>query len=226
VALVTLDTLRTRIRQRTDQEHTPSEFVTDAELNQLINTSYAKLYGELVRAGLHVAESTSDVTATGAATYALPTDFYSMIGVYHSENGYNRRLKMHSARFRPGSAQVGPAISYRVNNYALELFPRPASGTYMVVYVPQPAELVGDDDTLDGVLGWEEFVVVDVSINVFIKEETDTSVLERERERLMTRIREEAYAAEMTESWVVENVRPSAAITPDMRPWRGSRGVY
>ncbi len=227
---VTLATLRTRIRQRSDNEHTGSLFVTDAELTQLVNTSYNELYGHLVRAGLHIAESVNAVTATGATSYSLPSDFFSLVGVYHVDSGYKRRLSRHSVRFRPGSAQTGVATSYRINNGALELYPTPGSGSYQMVYVPQPTALVADADTVDGVLGWEEYIVVDAAIKVLQKEESDVRVLLGERERLLSRIQDEAAAEELLESWTVDNVRTTSSslggtCDPDRAPYRGYRGL-
>lgn len=201
---VTLATLKTRIRQRTDTEN--SEFVTDAELTQLINTSYKELYALLVRKSLQRAESVSTITADGSAQYDLPVDFVGLIGVFRNYGEYTTPLERFPEKLRPGSL-TGDATQYRLVNSTVVLYPRPSSGTYDVVYIPLPADLSADADTLDGVLGWEEFVVIDVSICVLEKEESDTTKLEYKRDRILKRIEDEAQMVEFTETARVQNTR-------------------
>lgn len=207
MASITLSTLRTRIKQRTDQEYSDSEFVTDAELTQLINTSYNELYGLLVRHSLHRTETTHSITANGALSYALPSDFYSVLGVWRLDGTARTFLPRHDHRHRPDTGVKGPANTYRIIGLSLQFSPFPQSGTYELVYVPVPGTLSADGDTLDGVLGWEEYVIVDVAIRVLMKEESDVSDLQRERERLAARIVDEANHAEMSEGLVVANTR-------------------
>ncbi len=207
MASVTLASVRTRIRQRTDQEYSDSEFVTDAELAQLINTSFNELYGLLVRHSLQRAESVQTVTATGAGSYALNSDFFALLGVFRVEGNSKIRLPRHDHRVRPSTGTVGPATTHRLVGMTCVFNPTPTSGTYEIVYVPVPATVEDDDDILDGVLGWEEYIVVDVAIRVLMKEESDVSDLQRERDRLYTRIVDEANHAEMTDGIVIANVR-------------------
>lgn len=205
MAAVTLATLKNRIKQRANLEHSGSEFVRDSELNQLINTSYEELYGTLVRGGLHVDESTSTITSTGATTpYLIAADLFAVLNVYRVENGQRIRLPRHDLRHRPSTTNLGYAQSYRVVGARIQFSPWPSSGqTYEVTYVPIPGALEEDTDIVDGVLGWEEYLVIDVALKLAIKEETDTRVLEAERARMLARIQEEAASVEMTESWVI-----------------------
>ncbi len=203
---ITLASLRTRIRQRTDTEN--SEFVTDAELTQLINTSYAELYGLLIRASLHRAEITYAVVATGATSYDLPADFFGLIGVYRTEDEDKVPLERFPDKFRPGT-RTGDATMYRVVGTDLTLYPNPGSGTYDLVYIPLPGTLVADTDTMDGMLGWEEFVVLDASICVLEKEGSNTTTLERKRAMILQRIQDESQMAEFTETPRLQNVYDS-----------------
>jgi len=208
MASVTLATMRTRVKQRCDQEYSDSEFVTTAELDQLINTSYAELYGLLVRHSLHRTETVYSITATGAASYALPADIFAVLGVFRVDGTTTKAMMpRHDHRKRPDTSVTGPAITYRVIGSSVEFIPVPTSGTYEIVYVPTPTTVVEDDDSLDGVLGWEEYVVVDCAIKILQKEESDTASLQRDRERLAARIVDEANHVEMTEGLVVANVR-------------------
>jgi hypothetical protein len=210
---VRLDTLRTRIRQRTDNEN--SSFVSDSELNQLINTEYKELYGQLVRYSLQRSETLEVVTADGSSDYALPLDFYSLIAVFRVDSTTRIQLPRHSERFRPGTV-LGMAQSYRLIGGAIEFYPTPTTGNYELLYIPVPAELSLDEDTLDGVLGWEEMVVLAVSIKVLDKEEANADHLRRDKAEIMRRIQDEAAAVEFTENWVVQDVRRSRSRYADL----------
>ncbi len=222
---IALSAIRTRIRQRTDNEHTGSSFVTDSELTGLVNVSYSELYGELVRAGLHMSESVQTVTATGASTYALNSDLFAVIGVFRVDGTHRSRLVRHSVRHRPDTSVKGPASSYRVIGTTVTFHPLPVSGTYEVVYVPVPGTLSADADTVEGILGWEEYLVLDVSIKVLDKEETDARHLRAERERLLARIRDEAALEEMSEGSYIDNVRSRNSGTDDEAEYNAYRGV-
>jgi hypothetical protein len=199
----TLANLRTRIRQRTDTEN--SGFVTDAELTQLINTAYKELYGLLVRKSLQRAESVETITADGSESYDLPDDFLGLIGVYRNWGEHTTPLERFPDKFRPGTRE-GDALMYRLVNESIVLYPRPSGGTYDLVYIPVPEDLSVDTDTLEGVLGWEEFVVIDAAINVLAKEESDTRMLEMKRARILQRIEDEANVVEFTETPRILNV--------------------
>ncbi len=215
---VSLSTLRTRIRQRTDTEN--SEFVTDAELTQLINTSYNELYGLLVRASMHRAETVEEITANGSGSYTLPDDFFSLIGVYRTYDTDKVPLERFPDKFRPGT-RTGDATMYRVAGAELVLYPKPSSGAYDLVYVPVPDELTADADTVDGALGWEEFIVIDASINVLEKEGSNTATLERRRQMILDRIADEAQLVEFTETPRILNVRDEWRIIRDPADWTG-----
>lgn len=196
--------IRTRVRQRSDTEN--STFVTDAELNQLINTSYAELYALLIRHSLQRAEITFPIAANGAADYALPADFFSVIGVYHipsSDNSYP--LERLPDKFRPGTRSEEVSTGYRLTGNRLMLYPR-STGSYELVYIPVPGLMTLDTDQMDGVLGWEEFVVVDAAIKVMHKEESNTNHLLLERQHLIDRIMDEANAVEFTTTPMIQNV--------------------
>lgn len=228
----TLAQLKTRVRQRTDNEHTGGAFVTDAEITGLLNTAYAKLYSELVRFGIHVAEEIQTITADGSSDYDLDEDLFAVVGVFRVDtNGQRTRLSRHGSRHRPNLSANGIGVTYRVTSDAIQFSPIPSSGTYEVVYVPVPGELSADEDIVDGVLGWEEFLILDASIAILTKEESDVRVLVAERDRMLARIQDDAAAAEMTESWVIGDGSGGVGELlegeyTDRRGYRGSFGSW
>lgn len=211
---VTLLQLRTRIRQRSDNEHT-GEFVQDSELNQLINNRIKELYELLVIHGLHRTESVQTIspTSVGGNPYALEADFFAMLGVWRVDPALGAIwLPRHDHRILPDTTKPGDAESYRVVGVSIEFNPVPTSGTYKVKYVPVPADLVADDDTIDGVLGWEEYVVVGCAIDVLTKEEAEEAALQSLRAdlfRLHDRIKFAAQQVELSEHPSIASVRPS-----------------
>ncbi len=213
--MATLLEIRTAAYQRANMEYDASaqaedRFVTDTEANALINKGYKELYGHLIRHGMHRAESVEEITADGSETYPMPDDFYALLTVHRVEDGHGYLLARHDHRQRPRTELGGvPATSYRVIGSTITFDPIPESGTYEVRYVPIPGTLTDDDDTVDGVLGWEEYVVLYVAVKLLQKEGSHqaAAALQSDMRELMSRIQDEAHAAEMSEGQVVQNVR-------------------
>lgn len=211
---VTLAQLRTRVRQRSDNEHT-GQFVTDAELNQLINTRYKELYELLVIHGLHRAESVQTISPTTAASsYALNSDFFAVLGVWRIDPALGPIwLSRHDHRTMPDTAQPADAESYRIVGVTIEFNPVANDGTYKVKYVPVPGDMADDDnDDIDGVLGWEEYVVVGAAIDVLTKEEAEEAALQSlhgHLAQLRDRIKFAAQQVELSEMPAIANTRAS-----------------
>lgn len=215
--MATLAQIRTRIRQRSDHEHTGEELVTDLEINQLINKSRLELFGLLVHSGLHsVPETEFTIISDGSETYALPEDFYAVQGVFRNDNGYFYRLIRHSSADKPHRDVRAHAFSYRIYGYmtdaVIEFIPRTSStvtDNYVVRYIAAPAELTLDTDVVDGVLGWEEYIVVDVVIDILMKEGLDPEYFMAKKGQLLARIRREASDRDLLETHQVRNTRNS-----------------
>jgi hypothetical protein len=96
----------------------------------------------------------------------------------------------------PALTPYFPIVAYRViqnpitGNDCIEFIPSTSSGAsyYRVWYYPNPKVLTLDTDTIDGRSGWEEWVVIDAAMKLLAKEESDTSQLEREAQRVWARI--------------------------------------
>lgn len=235
MATTTVASLITRIKQRTDNEHSGSEFVTDDELVGLINTSYARLVGLLATAGIHFDETEQTVCAytLGAWTYtAFSADFFALIGVYRVDSaGRYHRLKRHDSRdhVQPAAVRSGISTSYRVKNRTVELIPRPAQDTYVATYIPKV--VLSSGSSVVSVGGWDEYIVVDVSAKIRQKEQQlqDAALLKQDVARIEAEIREEAVAQEMNETVVVQTSRRSlddtlADLESDEFDYKGLRG--
>lgn len=221
----TLAQLRTAAKRRADMEN--STFVSDVEWNTYISASYGELYALLVNSGFDFFESTQTITTDGTnASYALPADFGWCKGVDYVLDSQRKidlaLLQYHERNLFPVSA--GKAIAYRVAGSNVTLYPRPPSGqSYILNYIPVPADLTTDGQTVDGVSGWEELIVLDAAIKALSKEESDTTHLERERERIRKRIQDESSMREINNPKRVVDVTQTlnnAELNGDPANWR------
>src|SRR5262245_59734819 len=80
--VTTLGAIRDQVRQRCDMVN--SQFITDSEFNSYIQGSYFELYDLLVQkfGDDYFATGPYSMTTDGTSvTYALPSDFYKLLGV-------------------------------------------------------------------------------------------------------------------------------------------------
>lgn len=211
--MATLSEIRSKVRDRADIVAETARY-PDSELLVYINDSYRELYGLLLKHSLLREELSQSITADGSATYNVTAGHFATLAVFKEESQHYRRLSRGSFRDRPhGStnAITGEAGTYRIAKVSgtktIELFPRPQSGTYVHVYVPEVTALSADGDVVDDVLGWDEYIVIDAAIKVLRKENSETSMLENDKFNMMVRIETEAESQDMAESLQVANTR-------------------
>lgn len=181
-SLVTLGDLKTRIRRQADMEF--SAFIQDAELVAMINDSCQDLYDMLIQAGeLYKITSTTINVVPGTDTYALPADFYKLLGVDWSI-GNNDWVTMRKREFAernnfsrtPSFFRTNGVLEYILFGDSLQFSPQPTSNaTVRVYYAPAMTILVNDADTFDAINGWESYVIADCCIKALAKEESDVS---------------------------------------------------
>jgi hypothetical protein len=190
----TVGQLATRIRERADMVN--STFIDASELRGYISASHAELYDVLVKSGLSFFEATDAITSDGGATYPLPSDYYGTIGVDYKQDA-SRWVSlpelMPQERNRFQELGTGQALAFRVVGASLVLYPNPPAGQeYRHIYVPCAIDLTNDTQTVDGVNGWEEYIVWDCAAKCLAKEESSTQTAERNRQRVLERIEEAA----------------------------------
>jgi hypothetical protein len=185
--------------------------ITNTEANRVINLGYKELYGYLVRHGMHRAEETQTITTDGSTTYDLAVGLYAILTVHRVDSDDSAfRLPRHDVRFRiPTTVGVGVTSSYRVVGSTIELNPPTEDETVEVKYVPVPDELSDDADELDGVLGWEEYVVLYAAVKFLQKEGSMNAAraLQNDMAILLDRIKTEARTVEQTEGVVIQRTR-------------------
>lgn len=207
-SVVTVSDVMSLVRQEADMVN--SQFVADPELISYISASYKELYDLLVGAYGEDYYGATPVTITTDGTndrYNLPDGtlysgapaFYKLLGVdlqlSTGPQGYitlktfplSERNKYSTPNF--ASFWGFTNMRYRLFANQLMLNPLPAAGQNIRLwYVPRPSNLTASTDTLDGISGWEEYVVVDAAIKCKDKEESDCSVLMARKQALKERI--------------------------------------
>lgn len=190
---ITLLQLKTRCRERSDMED--SEFVSDSELLSYINASYAELYDILVSKFEDYYTISSLFTIASGNTQVLPTNFYKLRGLDFKLDA-NNWINVSKFNFahrnilsRSTSRSRNRQAQYRVVGSNLMIEPESnAPGDYRIWYTPVYTPLAADSDLVDGLNGFEEYIVIDVAIKMLAKEESSATHLEREKDAMTKRI--------------------------------------
>lgn len=198
---VTLATVRTLVRQRTDTVNTT--FVTDTELNGWINDSASELWDLLVEAyGEDYYTTVTDITTTANQEFiTIPTGVYQVKGVYsYILQGSDRvraplyrssLVDMLTDQRTPGwSVSRGYCdATYRIVADHIYVAPLPtAVYTLELWYIPTFPQLTVDGSTFDAYNGWHEYVVCDVCMKVAQKDQADVTVFAAQKTALAQRI--------------------------------------
>lgn len=203
--VTTLTTVTTQSQQRADMVN--SGFISASEWTSMINASYQELYGLILQTygPSHYYFNTSIITTDGVnETFSLPSDFFKLVGVdlqYVSgqpQSYVTLRPFTMAERNRWSFPTYLTVFGWTNLHYALQgsnlwLKPLPQSGqSIKLYYYPRLTLLVSGSDTLDGVNGWEEYIVTDVAIKALQKEESDVSVLMAQKAAIIQRLEAEA----------------------------------
>lgn len=218
---VTLTELRLRTRRRADMES--SLFVQDDkdEVDFFINSSIAKLHNELskLEEGSSLAKSTVFYTSATDDTYDLPSDFERVLKVLVDPGtGQNYatldKFSMHDLGKRRTwgagwNVSSGRAdAKYRVVGQSILFAPAPqAIHTIELWYMPAPTRLTASNDTWTVEnIDWVNFVAADAAIPMLLKEESDTTALEREALTSLARVLDGASPRDLGEPERVRDV--------------------
>jgi hypothetical protein len=193
-----------------------STFVTDAEIQDYLNSSISELHDYMVKSyeDYFVSEQTYNAPlATGGAN--LPDDFYKALGVDYESGGITSTLKAYSFTERNVYNTPYAVIDrlaepmYKIEGTKIKLIPgNSQSGTITLHYVPLATQFSSTVTEIENVIpGYEEYVVVATAIRMLMKEESDVSVLERERQQLASRIIRAISPRDVSGSFAIRDVR-------------------
>lgn len=160
-------------------------FITDVEALADLNASVGIWHGMLVDAVPERFEAEATITATGAASYALPSTYYQTLGVDALWGSQRMPLKRIQFQDRTRYELTGEAEGYYIKAATIVLAPAPSSGTFYHQYVTAAPVLVAAT-TVDGVNGWEMWPVYDLAIKMLAKSETSADALLQKQAELKT----------------------------------------
>ena len=227
----TLGNIRLECQQRSNQEN--NQFYTTQEWNNMISQSYKELWDILAQKfgdDYFVATPYTYTTAQNQQLYPLPADFKALLGVEVALNPTdpNSWVTLRKFEFIQRNLWNYPNVytfygvtnlRYRLNGNNIMIVPITQSGqTLRIWYVPRPNQLINDTDIVDGVAGWEEYIVSDVCIKALTKQEADVTVFAAQKMALLKRIEEAAENRDIGE--------PSCVSDSKMRNfgWSGGDG--
>ena len=181
--VTTLLTIRTSCKQQSDE--VGMSRLTDGEWDALIQSSYRELYGMIVEAfgnDYFVASPTSFYTFTTNGTsdhFALPDGSVTYLNPDATTAPAFFKLLGVDLRLTSSSQYISlrPFSMAERNRYSLFNNGIPMSGqTVRLIYVPRVTVPTVDADLLDGVNGWEDYIVCKSCLIALAKEESDVSV--------------------------------------------------
>jgi hypothetical protein len=186
MATYTLLQLRTFAKQESD--NVGQSFISDAEWNGYIQRAYNEMYGL-------VAQVYGDDYYAPAAPYQFTTDgtnrFFSLAGV---TGGFFKLRGVDVQVSSPGQwISLKPFEFSDRNRISVYNNPIPMAGQVIQVwYTPLPTLPSADGDSIDGVNGWEEYVIADACIRALRKEEADLSAWFKAKADFKERLEAEA----------------------------------
>lgn len=220
IGIMPLGYLRLMSQQRADLVN--SQFLSLTEWNFNISQSYKELWDLLAQKygdDYFVATPYTFTTGNGLQFYPLPADFYKLLGVEVALNpgDSNSWVSLRKFEFVQRNLWNYPNVytfygitnlRYRLNGNNLYIVPLPTGGqTLRIWYVPRPVILMADTDIMDGVSGWEEYVIVDAARKARLKQESPTDELMNEKLGLIQRIESAAENRDVGEPETVSDSR-------------------
>lgn len=231
----TLGQLRLAAQQRADRVN--SNFVTQTEWNQYIIQSMYELYDLLITTdeSYYVAPTAGFVSNGSTYLYPLPdgvtefvdangsnfvaAPFYKLMGVDMGLNNANNAWAT-VQRFNfidrnkflyPNSASTIYGVfncSYRLVGNKIEFIPVPSGNQpFRLWYIPRLVVPILDTDIVDGVSGWNEYIIVRAAKYALDKEESDSSKLDQELSFLIKRIEETAANRDVGQADTISDTR-------------------
>lgn len=197
MAGLTLQDLIDSSRARADMVN--SDYILDAEWTDYINEGGSELHDILLSSDPSCIINKSTINTNGSTeSYALPADFYKVMGVYYLQGGtryYLTRTDFHGLGMGNESVMIGVSgngqFQYALVGDKIYFYPIPTSlGPVELWYYPAYVRLASTTDTVDYpvVNGWEQFIILTAVIKAKMKEESDIQAELTEKAELKKRI--------------------------------------
>lgn len=235
---MSLGEIRLASQQRADMVN--SNFVNKAEWNNWIRLAQYELYDLLIDQDQmrYVAPTVQFVTNGSTYLYPLPNGiltftgpdgnpfvarpFYKLIGVdlglNSASNAYvtvsqfnmidrNRYLYPNSASTIYGVFNC----QYRLTGDNIQFIPVPSGNQpFRLWYIPRLQVPLADSDLVDGVSGWEQYVIIRAAKYALDKEESDTTKLDAEIQWLKERIESASKSRDVGQADTISDTRSNS----------------
>lgn len=233
----TLGNMRLEAQQRCNFENKP--FITTQEWNSMISQSRKELYDIIIQKfgnDYYLKTPYTYTTSQNLQFYPLPDDFYKLLGVEVALNPGDPSswVTLKKFEFIQRNLWNYPNVytfygitnlRYRLEDNNLYIVPIPTGGeTLRIWYAPRPDQLINDTDIVDGVSGWEEYIIVDCCIKALAKEESDVSIFAGQKQALLKRIEEAAENRDIGEPETVSDSKMRNFAWSDDNGWGGGSG--
>lgn len=175
-----------RCLRRVDLPDTGGPF-TLPEVKSLVSEQYGQLYSHVVQSGMYYFYATETIIASGASSYPLPEDHDCTVGVDRTVDATGRTEQLDELMVQERdilAGEIGDARYYAMVGQSIVLFPRPSTGTYTHIYVPQSPDLssLADASPVDLVTAdGETLMIYGVAVKLSAKTELDPRMLIDER---------------------------------------------
>lgn len=228
LATASLGSIRADAQSRADMVN--STFITTSEWNRFINNAYTELYDLLTSkyGDTYFCQPPLQMVLDGTTQlYTLPPDFLKLKGVDLAVALPDWWVTLQAFPFaeRNRFALRNYQSFYGLSNLRYQLIgnqimfaPIPAAGqTVRIWYIPRITPLSVDTDTIEDISGWDQYVIVSAVIDALGKEESDTTLWEREVADIRARLE---FAAENRDPGQPQTVSDTQAANP-WSPWAG-----
>jgi hypothetical protein len=212
-------------RRRADDDVDKALTQDDPELISYIDQAYGAYYDVLVSADPEYYQvETSFSTVAGTKLYALPTNWSGTKHVDRLEGQRYIELGRLQPHERNYYAEPGLPCRYRVEQGQLALYRTPSSViTIRHTYVPVWTALTADTQTIDGLLGNEDLIEIEVAIRLLEKEDIDVSGLVAKRSAALERLQARAFQHNVIDAQVVGLGNIDAGGVLEEGDWPGRR---
>jgi hypothetical protein len=216
-----------------------SQFISLPEWNSYISNSYKDLYNFLVQHfddEYYSSSTYTFVTDGSSQLYALPDDFYKATLVEVSLNTSDPNSWVTLRRYNKIQQNLWnypnvytfygvTNIRYRFTGNNLEIVPITQAGQYIRIwYAPRPRILMADTDILDGIAGYEDYVILSAARKAMLKQEQDVSEIDRELAFIKENLEEAATNRDVSEPATVSDSRMRNFAWSDDGGYSGNSG--
>lgn len=190
-------------RERANDKN--ARLADDPTMIKYVETAYGKYYQLLADADpAYYQIDTTLSTAIGNKLYPLPADWFGTMHVGRRSGSFDVRLSRIPADEVLDYSVNGQPCYYQIESGQIGFYPTPDSAyTMRHIYVPTWTKITATSQSIDGLMGNEELIELELAIRLKGKEESEKSDLVAERQMAVERLAKLAFQRNIIDSQVV-----------------------